>query len=246
MQKIEDIDSIWDMSLNKIRKTLKEVADKKQALELQRFFKTGPGEYGEGDIFLGIKVPVLRKIAKNNKGISLPDIEKLLHSPIHEERFLSLVLLIQTYVRSNEGEKKKLYEFYLKNTKYINNWDLVDTSSRQIIGEFLRDKSKKPLYSLARSRSLWERRIAIIATFTYINQNCFDESLKISKMLLTDKEDLIHKAVGWMLREIGKRDLQTEEIFLEEHYHKMPRVMLRYAIEKFPESRRKMYYKGEI
>ena len=234
------------MSLDEIRKTLKGFEDQKHARELQRFFKTGRGEYGEGDIFLGTRVPVLRKIAKKYKSISLADIKKLLHSPIHEERFLSLVLLIQAYARSNERDKKKYYEFYLENTKYINNWDLVDTSSRQIIGEFLRDKSKEPLYSLARSKSLWERRIAVIATFTYIAQNCFDESLKIAKMLLTDKEDLIHKAVGWMLREIGKRDLQTEEMFLEEHHHKMPRVMLRYAIEKFPEAKRKKYLKGEI
>ncbi len=234
------------MSLNEIRKTLKECEDKKKARELQRFFKTGPGEYGEGDIFLGIKVPVLRKISKKYKGISLPDIEKLLHSPIHEERFLSLVLLTHAYAKSNEREKKKLYEFYLENTEYINNWDLVDTSAEHIIGAFLRDKSKKPLHALSKSRSLWERRIAIIATFTFIKQNDFNETLKIAKMLLTDKEDLIHKAVGWMLREIGKRDLQTEEIFLEEHYTKMPRVMLRYAIEKFPEAKRKKYLKSEI
>jgi 3-methyladenine DNA glycosylase AlkD len=234
------------MSLNEIRKTLKEFEDKKKARELQRFFKTGPGEYGEGDIFLGIKVPVLRKIAKKYKDLKLPEIEKLLHSPIHEERFLSLVVLIQAFVRSNEGEKKKLYEFYLENTEFINNWDLVDTSAEHIIGAFLRDKSKKTLYSLAKSRSLWERRIAIIATITFIKQNDFKETLKIAKMLLEDQEDLIHKAVGWMLREIGKRDLQTEEIFLEEHYNKMPRVMLRYAIEKFPEAKRKKYLKGKI
>ncbi|MCK4646131.1 MAG: DNA alkylation repair protein [Candidatus Aminicenantes bacterium] len=234
------------MSLNEIRKTLKGFEDKQKARELQRFFKTGPGEYGEGDIFLGIKVPVLRKIAKKYQGISVPEIEKLLHSPIHEERFLSLVLLTQAFVRSNDRAKKKLYEFYLKNTQYINSWDLVDTSAEHIIGAFLRDKSKKPLHSLARSRIPWERRIAIIATFTFIKQNDFNETLQIAKMLLMDKEDLIHKAVGWMLREIGKRDLQTEETFLEEHYTKMPRVMLRYAIEKFPDAKRKMYYKGEI
>lgn len=234
------------MSLNEIRKTLKEFENKKKARKLQRFFKTGPGEYGEGDIFLGIKVPVLRNIAKKYKGISLPDIEKMLHSPIHEERFLSLVLLTQAFARSNEREKKKLYEFYLENTEYINNWDLVDTSAEHIIGTFLRDKSKKPLHFLARSRSLWERRIAIISTFNFIKQNDFDETLKIAKMLVEDKEDLIHKAVGWMLREVGKRDLQAEEIFLEEHYNKMPRVMLRYAIEKFTEAKRKKYLKGEI
>ena len=234
------------MSLNEIRKALKEFEDKKKARELQRFFKTGPGEYGEGDIFLGIKVPVLRKIAKKYKDLKLPEIEKLLHSPIHEERFLSLVVLTQAYARSNDKEKKKLYEFYLKNAQSINNWDLVDTSAEHIIGAFLKEKSKKPLYSLAKSRSLWERRIAIIATFTFIKQNDFKETLKIAKMLLEDQEDLIHKAVGWMLREIGKRDLQTEEIFLEEHYNKMPRVMLRYAIEKFPEAKRKKYLKGKI
>ena len=234
------------MSLNEIRKALKGFEDKKKAWELRRFFKTGPGEYGEGDIFLGIKVPVLRNIAKKYKDISLPDIEKLLHSPIHEERFLSLVLLTQAFARSNEREKKKLYEFYLENTEYINNWDLVDTSAEHIIGTFLRDKSKKPLHSLAQSKSLWERRIAIISTFNFIKQNDFDETLKIAKMLLEDKEDLIHKAVGWMLREVGKRNLQAEEIFLEKNYNKMPRVMLRYAIEKFPEAKRKKYLKGKI
>ena len=240
------IKSPLNMSLDEIRKTLKELEDKKKAQDLQRFFKTGPGEYGEGDIFLGIKVPILRKIAKKYKDLKLWEIEKLFHSPIHEKRFLSLVFLTQAYAKSNEKEKKKLYKFYLKNTKYINNWDLVYTSAEHIIGAFLRDKSKKPLHSLAKSRSLWERRIAIMATFNFIKQNCFNETLKIAKMLLTDKEDLIHKAVGWMLREVGKRNLSTEEIFLEEHYNKMPRVMLRYAIEKFPEAKRRKYLNGEI
>jgi len=227
-----------------IRKILREFEDKKKARDLQRFFKTGPGEYGEGDIFIGVKVPILRKIARKYKVIKLSEIKKLLHSSIHEERFLSLVLLINVYDKSTE--KKKLYEFYLKNTRYINSWDLVDTSAEHIVGAYLKDKSKDPLYILTKSKSLWDRRIAIISTFHYIKQRCFDTTLNISQMLISDKEDLIHKAVGWMLREVGNRHMPTEEKFLKEHYKKMPRVMLRYAIEKFPELKRKKYLKGEI
>ena len=178
--------------------------------------------------------------------MTLEEIETLLHSAIHEERLLALLILNLIYNNGGDYLKSRIHDFYLKNTKYINNWDLVDLSAQHIVGEFLMDKSRKPLYGLAKSGSLWERRIAVLATFHFIKQNEFSETLKISKMLLKDKEDLIHKAVGWMLREIGKRHMKTEEGFLKEHYKKMPRTMLRYAIEKFPETKRQRYLKGKV
>ena len=234
------------MSLKEIKTALRQAADPIKARELQRFFKTGSGEYGHGDVFLGIKVPVLRKIAKTYPKTGLPEIEILLKSPIHEERFLSLVLMVQAYAKASEPERKNLYGFYLNHTPFINNWDLVDTSAPHIVGAFLADKNRKPITILAKSTNLWERRIAVMATFFFIRQGDFTDALLISELLLNDKEDLIHKAVGWMLREIGNRNRQTEEFFLIKHYHKMPRTMLRYAIEKFPESIRKKYLKGKI
>ncbi len=234
------------MDLTELRKNLRDLGNPGNAKELQRFFKTGPGEYGAGDIFLGIKVPVLRKLAKKYKKLPLSGIENLLYSPIHEERFLSLVLLVQAYSKANHPEKKRIYNLYLKNTGHINNWDLVDTSAEHIVGAFLNDKNKGPLYTLAASKSLWERRMAVMSTSYFIKHNQFDETLKIAEMLLADQEDLIHKAVGWMLREIGNRHLPTEENFLKKHYKKMPRVMLRYAIEKFPETKRQKYLHGTI
>lgn len=234
------------MSLSVIRKELHKLKDPTQGRELQRYFKTGPGEYGEGDIFLGIKVPILRKLAYRFRDVALSDIKELLHSPIHEERFISLVLLKQSFAKANEQEKERIYTFYLENIDHINNWDLVDSSAEHIVGAFLNNKSKAPLYILASSKKIWKRRIAMMSTFHFIKQNGFDETLRIAKILLADEEDLIHKAVGWMLREIGKRDLSMEEGFLKEHYKNMPRVMLRYAIEKFPEIKRQKYLKGEI
>ena len=218
----------------------------KKARKHQRFFKTGAGEYGEGDIFLGVTVPELRKLAKEYKTIGPNEINQLLQSPIHEERLLSLFLLIHRYSKGDEPEKKRIYEFYLKNAKFINNWDLVDSSAGHIVGAFLFGKSKNPLYDLVKSKNLWKRRISIISTFYFIKHNQFGDTLQISKILLSDKEDLIHKAVGWMLREIGKRDMIIEENFLKTHYKNMPRTMLRYAIEKFPESKRQRYLKGKI
>jgi 3-methyladenine DNA glycosylase AlkD len=159
---------------------------------------------------------------------------------------LALLILVRTYARGDAHTKKRIYELYLKNTRYVNNWDLVDASAEHIVGAFVMGKSKKPLSVLARSKDLWERRIAIMATFHFIKGGKFAETLKIAKVLLADKEDLIHKAVGWMLREVGKRNLQSEERFLQEHYKRMPRTMLRYAIERFPESKRQRYLKGEI
>jgi len=234
------------MILENITKKLKEIGNKEKAKKHQRFFKTGPGEYGEGDIFVGVTVPELRKLAKEYKTIPLREVKQLLHSSIHEERLLSLFMLIHRYSKGDESEKKRIYELYLKNTKFVNNWDLVDCSAGYIVGAFLFNKSKKPLYDLVKSDNLWERRISILSTFYFIKHNQFSDTLKISTILLSDKEDLIHKAVGWMLREVGKRDISVEEKFLKTHYKNMPRTMLRYTIEKFPESKRQRYLKGKV
>lgn len=234
------------MDVRTIQSKLKGLANKKNAEVAQRFFKTGPGEYGEGDIFLGIRVPVLRGLAKGYQTITLKEAEHLLKSPIHEERLLALFILIRIYSRAEEDIKKAIYELYLKNTKFINNWDLVDASAEYIVGDFLLGKEKNPLYQLAGSKNLWERRISIMSTFCFIKRRQYTETLKVAKTLLNDKENLIHKAVGWMLREIGKRDLSLEEEFLKAHYKEMPRTMLRYAIEKFPETKRQGYLKGKI
>jgi 3-methyladenine DNA glycosylase AlkD len=234
------------MDIRITQSKLRELANKKNAEVAQRFFKTGPGEYGEGDRFLGIRVPVLRKLAREYQTIAVEEAEHLLKSPIHEERLLSLFILIRIYSKGGEAVKKEIYELYLNNTKFINNWDLVDASAEHIVGNFLFNKGKKPIYRLAKSKDLWERRISIMSTFYFIKQGQYSETLKIAKILLHDNEDLIHKAVGWMLREIGKRNLPSEEEFLKKHYKEMPRTMLRYAIERFPESKRQRYLKGKI
>ena len=222
------------------------LANNKIAEHSQRFFKTGKGQYGEGDIYLGIRVPVLRKIAKKFRRISLAEVSKLLESKFHEERLLSILMLVNLFKSGDEDDQELIYELYLDKTKFINNWDIVDISAGNIVGAFLFEKDKAPLYRLVFSENLWERRIAIVATFYFIRNDEFDDTLKIAEILFTDKEDLIHKAVGWMLREVGKRVIEIEEEFLEEHYLKMPRTMLRYAIERFPETRRKMYLKGQV
>lgn len=234
------------MSVQEIRARLRKLGDKERAKNSRWFFKTGPGEYGEGDRFLGIKVPELRKLAKNYQAIPLTEVIQILKSPIHEERLLALFILVRAFAKGDEHFKKKIYHLYLQNIQYINNWDLVDTSAEHIVGVFLKDKSKKPLSDLALSSDLWKRRIAIMATFHFIKSGEFAETLKMARMLLADKEDLIHKAVGWMLREVGKRHLATEERFVKKYYKKMPRTMLRYAIERFPEPKRQRYLKGKI
>ena len=234
------------MKTKSIRKRLQELGDKKHAAVSQRFFKTGPGEYGEGDIFLGVRVPVLRKLAKEYLDLTLDDIKTVLTSRYHEERLLALLIMVGQFAKGDSEKMQHIYDLYLDNTEFINNWDLVDLSADKIVGPFLMNQSRTLLYDLARSEMMWERRIAIMATFHFIKNNEFDDTLKIAEKLLSDPEDLIHKAVGWMLREIGKRHLQTEEDFLKKYYKKMPRTMLRYAIEKFPETRRKGYLKGEI
>jgi len=233
-----------------LRKELKAKANPKKAKILQRFFKTEKGEYGEGDVFLGLSVPETRRIAQKYKDLKFKEIEELLKSKTHEERLLALLILVNQFqgvmLKHNTSVRHKIFNFYLKNTKYINNWDLVDGSAPKIVGEYLLgfasiNGSKQILYKLAKSKNLWERRIAIIATFAFIKNNQFAETLKISEMLLNDKHDLIHKAVGWMLREVGKQSQPTLEKFLKKHTSKMPRVMLRYAIERLTSGKRRGY-----
>jgi 3-methyladenine DNA glycosylase AlkD len=234
------------MTFIEIRKNIRKCADKEKAKLLQGFFKTGPGQYGEGDVFLGITVPVLRNLAKECRETSVADMMRLLQSSFHEERLFALFLLVAAYGRGDAAERKRIYALYIKNTRFINNWDLVDLSAPNIVGQHLLDKDRKPLYRFATSRDLWKKRIAILATSAFIRKNDFTDTLKISQLLLRDEHDLIHKAVGWMLREVGKRDLQAEERFLKQHYRIMPRTMLRYAIERFPERKRKKYLAGTI
>ncbi len=230
----------------KLKRELKILANPEKAKINQKFFKTRKGEYGEGDIFLGVTTPESRKIAKKYRDIEFKELKTLLNSKIHEERFVSLLILIDKFERGDEKKKKEVVDFYLKNLKWINNWDLVDVSAYKILGSYLYNKDRKILYNLATSKNLWEKRISIIATLYFINKNDFSDTLKISEVLLSDEHDLIHKAVGWMLREIGKIDLHAEEDFLKKYYKKMPRTMLRYAIEKFPEEKRQKYLKGKI
>ena len=233
------------MTIVLIKSDIRKAGNKKKAKLLAGYFKTRKGEYGEGDIFLGLTVPKSREIAIKNKDLSLRDIESLLKSKIHEERLIALLLLVYNYEKHPE-KQKGIYNFYLRNTKYINNWDLVDLSSHEIVGNYLLNKDKSVLYKLAKSKTIWERRIAIISTAACIRKNRFSDTLEISRLLLHDKHDLIHKAVGWMLRELGKKDLRVLEDFLKGHYKSMPRTMLRYSIERFKESKRKQYLKGKI
>jgi len=226
-----------------IQKELKLLSNPKQAKILQGFFKTGPGQYGAGDIFLGVKVGPIRKIALKYQNLDLQEVIKLLPSKIHEERQVALFILTEQFKKADQIKKKKIFNLYLKNTKHINNWDLVDLSAPKIVGQYLSDQPRKKLYQLAVSRNLWSRRIAMLACFAFIKNNDFKDALKIAKILLKDQHDLIHKAVGWMLREIGKRNQKIEEKFLKQHYQQMPRTMLRYAIERFSVSQRKKYLK---
>lgn len=234
------------VTVKKISKILRSLANSDIAEHSQRFFKTGEGEYGEGDQFLGIRVPVLRQHIKNFQETTLEEIQKLLISPFHEERLFSLLLLVHKFATGNENEKSAIYHMYMNNTQYINNWDLVDSSAYQIVGVYLEGKDRRVLYQLAQSDNLWERRIAIMSTFQFIRNHQFDDTLNLSKQLINDQEVLIHKAVGWMLREIGKRNVTVERVFLESYCKKMPRTMLRYAIEKFPQQERKRYLQGRV
>ena len=232
--------------LDQLKQTLESLGNPDIAEHSQRFFKTGPGEYGEGDIFRGIRVPVLRKTAKQFKQLALTDTIALLHAPYHEDRLTALLILVLKYQKGSEDEKQAIYDLYLENTAYINNWDLVDSSAHKIVGPHLYDRDRAILYELVQSELLWERRIAVMATYYFIHKDDFQDTLMLAELLLEDKEDLIHKVVGWMLRELGKRNYDLEDAFLEKHYQKMPRTMLRYAIEKFPEERRQAYLKGTV
>jgi len=235
------------MSWEQIKSALAKVASAKNAKIAQWFFKTKPGQYGYGDEFLGVRGPQQRAVAKKYyQTTALSDIQKLLTSPYHEHRQTALFILVNKFPRADQTEQNKIYRLYLKNSKRINNWDLVDCSAHYIIGPWLWKKNRTILYKLARSNNLWEKRIAIMSTFYFIRQKNFTDTFKISKILLRDKHDLIHKAVGWMLREVGNRNRGAEEKFLKKYYRQMPRTMLRYAIEKFPETIRLKYLNNKI
>lgn len=228
--------------IDNIRKDLRAMADPAKAKILQGFFKTGPGQYGEGDVFLGVTVPQSRQVARKFSQLALGQVRALLYSSVHEERLVALLILAQKYSSASSNEKEEeIVRFYLDNIKQVNNWDLVDLSAPCILGAHLMDRDRTLLYMLARSDSVWERRIAIIATLHFIRNNDFRDTLKIAATLLHDRHDLIHKAAGWMLREVGKRDVAAEEAFLEKHCKVMPRTMLRYAIERLPERKRRRY-----
>jgi 3-methyladenine DNA glycosylase AlkD len=238
------------MSICQLKKQLKSLSDPKKAKILQKFFKTGKGEYGEGDIFLGVTVPKTRNVVKNNSDTNLNDILKLLDSKIHEERLAAILLLVHHFEKAmkekNEFKQKQIFDFYLSNSSKINNWDLVDLSAPKISGVYLTNKPRDILYTFAKSSNLWKKRISIISTFGLIRNNDFKDTFAITELLLFDSHDLIHKACGWMLREVGKRNEKELEKFLKNNYKKMPRIMLRYSIEKFDEEKRKKYLHGCI
>jgi len=233
-------------TLGALRRELRAEADADDAVHLQRFFKTGPGQYGEGDRFLGVRVPVLRRLARDYRALPANDALALLQSRWHEERLLGLLLLVAIYQRGRDPDKQAVYDAYLAHTRHINNWDLVDASAEHIVGPHVIPDKLDVLERLARSPDLWERRIAMLATFHGIKQGQFAPALRIATLLLADRHDLIHKAVGWMLREIGKRDRAVEKAFLREHHRAVPRTALRYAIEHFPENERRRYLAGAI
>ncbi|MFA6094701.1 MAG: DNA alkylation repair protein [Candidatus Paceibacterota bacterium] len=230
-----------------VRTALQSFSDPVKASILKKFFKTGPGEYGEGDLFIGVVVPDIRRVAKEYSRLPFQDILKLLKSSIHEERLCALFILVSRYEYGTDEEQKQIYEMYLSHTRYINNWDLVDLTAPKIVGAYARTRGVlEDVYKLVQSKNLWERRIAVLACFYFIKNDDFKDTLKIAKILLKDSHDLIHKAVGWMLREVGKRDVVIEKTFLATYYKKMPRTMLRYAIERFPEVERKQYLLGNM
>ena len=231
--------------IKQIMSKLQELSNSDIVAHSQRFFKTGKGEYGEGDRFLGIRVPTIRKCVRKYGAISLEDTLKLLKSDFHEARLLALLILVAKYSSTNRStEQHAIYRSYLSHTKFINNWNLVDCSAEHIVGAHLFLEDRKPIYRLVRSKSMWQRRIGVLATFYFVKREDFSDTLAIAELLLNDKEDLIHKAVGWMLREVGKRNRNVEERFLEKQYKVMPRTVLRYAIEKLPERERLAYLHG--
>lgn len=229
------------MKASRALAALKKHANPDLAKELARFFKTGTGEYGEGDVFWGLKVPTIREEAKSFYRLPLPEIETLLYSPIHEARLMSLVILSEQYRKATDASKASVVRFYKKHAAQANNWDLVDLSAPRILGAYLMDKERSALYRFAQSPNLWKRRIAVISTLTFIAQDDFHDTLRLCELLLEDRHDLIQKACGWALREVGKRNPNTLERFLNKHAEIMPRTMLRYAIEKMPEKKRRAY-----
>ena len=231
------------MEARNVQKKLRFFANRQKAKLLQGFFKTGYGQYGEGDIFLGVVVPDTRIVAKKFVNLNLSEIKKLLYSKIHEERLCALLILVDKFAMANLVEKKKIYNFYIKHARQINNWDVVDLSAPKIVGKYLLDKPRNILYTFARSKNLWEKRIAIVSTYEFIKNREYKDTLKIAEILMHDTHDLIHKAIGWMLREIGKKSLNTLKSFLKKFKVKLPRTALRYAIERFPEKERKIYLK---
>ncbi len=234
-------------SLNKVRQEMQRLAKPVKAKILQKFFKTDKGEYGEGDVFLGLMVPQTRKLVKKYwNSLKLKEITALLQSKTHEERLLALLILVERFKQGDVNEQQKIYKFYLQHTKYINNWDLVDLSAPNIVGVYLLGKPHQILYKLIKSKNLWERRIAILSCFTFIRNRQFTDTLRLVKILLADQHNLIHKAAGWMLREIGKRDNLVLKKFLGKYYKVMPRTMLRYAIERLPENLRKNHLLGKV
>ena len=233
------------MLIAAIERELESLAEAPRVAILQRFFKTGPGEYGEGDRFRGLRVPILRGLARKYQDLSLAEAGDLLQSAFHEDRLLALLILIRQYYRGGQAVRDQIHRFYLEHTGSVNNWDLVDASAPHLLGHYLEDRPRDLLTRLA-AGNLWERRMAIIATLHFIKRQDFDDTLRIARLLLEDPEDLIHKAVGWMLREVEKRQTTVAEAFLQEHYRQMPRTMLRYAIERLPEARRQAYLKGTV
>ena len=231
----------------KAREEIRALANKEIAQHSLRFFKTDKGEYGHGDLFLGVRAPKIRLIAKKHIDISITDMKTLIQSKYHEERFLGLIILVNKYAKTKDKKNRnQLYKIYVSSFKYINNWNLVDVTCPHVTGKHLIDKDRTILYKWAKSEDLWTKRIAMVSTFSFIRKNDLEDTFKIAEILLHDEHDIIHKAVGWMLREAGKRDLKREETFLKKYYKTMPRTMLRYAIEKFPETKRQKYLKGTI
>ncbi|WP_127718514.1 DNA alkylation repair protein [Halobacteriovorax sp. HLS] len=231
----------------KLQEEVRTLRNPERAEKCKRFFKTGKGEYGHGDLFLGISTPILRDFAKKNIQLSIPNVKRLIKSKFHEERLLGLLILVNKYQKAESNEvEQKIFQIYISHFKYINNWDLVDVTCPHIVGKHLMDKDRELLYKWAKSDDLWTRRIAMITNWWFVRKGDLKDVFKISKILLNDEHDLIHKAVGWMLREAAKKDLAKSEAFLKKHYKKMPRTMLRYAIEKFPETKRQKYLKGKI
>ncbi|MET0396374.1 MAG: DNA alkylation repair protein [Longimicrobiaceae bacterium] len=233
------------MKLDHVRARLREHANPQDALGALRYFKTGPGEYGEGDVFIGVRVPVLRRLARELRALAPEDAAELLRSPVHEERLLALLLLVGAYGRGDDAQRGRVFELYMAHTRYVDNWDLVDSSAPDVVGAHLAGRDRSLLDRLAASDSVWERRIAIVATLHFIRRGEFADTLRVAALLLRDRHDLVHKAVGWMLREAGKRDRAALEGFLREHCREMPRTMLRYAIERFPEPQRRAWLRGE-